>query len=180
MDSVLSYAAASSLQEGIMSLKIVTIGVYGFGEQAFFAALQAAGVDTLIDIRRRRGVRGSDYAFANSNRLQQRLAGLGIRYLHRLDLAPTATLRQQQDQADKAGRVAKRQRTTLDPGFITTFHETVLADFDPQSLLDELQPDAKVLALLCVEKEPAACHRSLVAEKLQKELNAVIEHILPS
>ena len=54
-----------------MPLKLVTIGVYGFDEASFFAALQTAGVDTLCDMRQRRGVRGADYAFVNSKRLQR-------------------------------------------------------------------------------------------------------------
>ena len=37
---------------------IVTIGVYGFTEVDFFHALRQAGVDTFVDIRGRRGVRG--------------------------------------------------------------------------------------------------------------------------
>jgi uncharacterized protein (DUF488 family) len=76
--------------------KIVTIGVYGFDAESFFAALQRAGVDTLCDIRRRRGVRGSEYAFANRARLEARLAARGIRYVHRLDLAPSTALREAQ------------------------------------------------------------------------------------
>lgn len=62
-----------------MKPAIMTIGVYGFDEQSFFQALQNARVDTLCDIRARRGVRGSDYAFANSERLQKRLTELNIR-----------------------------------------------------------------------------------------------------
>lgn len=64
-----------------MALKIVTIGAYGFLEEAFFGALQAAGVDTFCDIRARRGIRGSLYTFANSTVLQRRLGELGIRYI---------------------------------------------------------------------------------------------------
>src|SRR4051812_16785995 len=81
--------------------KIVTIGVYGFDEAGFFQALQAAQVDTFCDIRRRRGVRGAEYAFANRQRLAARLAALGIRYLHRLDLAPTNAMRAVQYADDK-------------------------------------------------------------------------------
>ena len=55
-------------------MKFVTIGVYGSDEATFFEALQRAGVDTFCDIRWRRGVRGAKYAFANSARLQKRLA----------------------------------------------------------------------------------------------------------
>ena len=77
-------------------MKLVTIGVYGFSEAVFFNALQQAGVDTFCDLRWRRGVRGAEYAFANRARLQQRLAALGIRYLHLRELAPTPALRQRQ------------------------------------------------------------------------------------
>ncbi len=144
------------------NLKIMTIGAYGFDVTTFFTALQQAHVDTFCDIRKRRAVRGSEYAYANSQRLQNRLAELGIRYLHRLDLAPTDTIRQQQYAADKSKKVVKRQRTELSPQFITTYTAERLDLFAPQSLLDELPPDAKVLALFCVEREPAAClcHRS--------------------
>ncbi len=85
-----------------MIAKLVTIGVYGWGADDFFRALQAAGVDTFCDVRWRRGVRGSDYAFANSQRLQDRLAEMGIRYLHRRDLAPSPEVRAAQHAVDKA------------------------------------------------------------------------------
>ena len=162
-----------------MSVKIVTIGVFGFSEEAFFNALQKAQVDTFCDIRQRRGVRGATYAFCNSKRLQTRLAELGIRYLHRKDLAPTTAVRQIQNDADKANKVAKRKRTTLGPAFVNAYQEKVLADFEPQSLLDDLETAARVVALFCVEREPSACHRSLVAAKLQQDLGLEVEDILP-
>ena len=162
-----------------MSPEIVTIGVFGFAEEEFFAALQQAQVDTFCDIRQRRGVRGAAYAFCNSNRLQARLAEMGIGYLHRKDLAPTTAVRQIQHEADKANEVAKRQRSKLGEVFISAYETEILAIFEPQSLLDDLQPDARVLALFCVEREPDACHRSLVAAKLQRDLGVGVEHILP-
>ena len=160
-------------------MKIVTIGVYGYTEEAFFQALQAAQVDTFCDIRQRRGVRGARYAFANSQRLQKRLAQMGIRYLHRKDLAPTTAVRQRQQEADKANKTAKRQRARLGQAFIQAYREEILADFEPESLLDDLESDAKVVALFCVEREPAACHRSLVAEKLEQIWGWTVEHIVP-
>ena len=162
-----------------MKPKIVTIGVFGFSEEAFFHALQAAQVDTFCDIRQRRGVRGAAYAFCNSQRLQTRLAELGIRYIHRKDLAPTTAVRQVQYKADKVNKIAKRQRTTLGPAFIAAYQEEILAPFEPQSLLNDLDPDARFVALFCVEREPTACHRSLVAAKLQQELDLEVENILP-
>lgn len=159
--------------------KIVTIGAIGYTADAFFSALQEAGVDTFVDVRRRRAVRGAAYAFANSQRLQARLAELGIRYLHRLDLAPPTTVRQQQAAADAAAGVAKRKRAELSPTFVTLYRSEVLASFDPQSLHDDLPPDAAVIALMCVEREPAACHRSLLAERLREAWGVEVVHLVP-
>ena len=162
-----------------MKIKIITIGVYGFDESSFFEALRKAEVDTFCDIRSRRGVRGATYAFANSMRLQARLAELGIRYIHRKDLGPTKVVREKQAAADKATKIAKRKRTALGEAFIEAYHTECLAAFEPQNLLDELASDARVVALFCVEKVPEACHRSLVADKLAKTLNLEVEDILP-
>ena len=162
-----------------MKPKIVTIGVYGFDENSFFDALRKAQVDTFCDIRSRRGVRGATYAFVNSLRLQARLTDLGIRYLHRKDLAPTQAVRDRQAAADKATKTAKRKRTALGEEFITAYRTECLTAFDSDSLLDDLEEDAQVVALFCVEKNPEACHRSLVADKLAKELKLEVENIVP-
>jgi len=160
---------------------LVTLGVYGFSETAFFAALQEAGVDTFCDIRWRRGVRGADYAFANSARLQKRLAELSIRYLHVRELAPSPALRQRQTEADKAAGIAKRQRAVLGEAFVTGYREEQLSDFDSRKFIELLGPEARTVALLCVEREPAACHRSLLAERLQQDLGTEIQvrHLKP-
>ena len=162
-----------------MKPKIVTIGVYGFDEDSFFEALRKAKVDTFCDIRSRRAVRGSTYAFANSLRLQARLAELGIRYLYRKDLAPAKAVRDRQAEADKVTKTAKRKRAALGEAFITAYHTECLAAFDPHSLLDDLEEDTQVVVLFCVEKDPEACHRSLVADKLAKELKMEVENIVP-
>ena len=163
-------------------LRLVTIGVYGFSEAGFFDALRAAGVDTLCDIRWRRGVRGAEYAFANSARLQARLGELGIRYLHRRELAPAPALRRRQAEADKTEKTAKRKRLALSDAFIAGYRQEHLADFDSRRFIEGLGAEARVVALLCVEREPGACHRSLLAERLQQDLGAAIElaHLTPS
>lgn len=156
---------------------LVTIGVYGSDEAGFFAALLRAGVDTFVDIRQRRGMRGAAYAFANSQRLQARLAELGLRYIHRPDLAPSATARGQQSAVDKAGKTAKRQRTVLDPAFAAAYRQERLAGFNSQQFLADLGP-ARVVALFCVEREAAACHRSLLATRLQRDLGLHVQHLI--
>lgn len=159
--------------------KLVTIGVYGCAEAGFFGALEAAGVDTFCDIRYRRGVRGAAYAFANSARLQRRLAELGIRYLHFRDLAPSPALRQRQALVDQAEGITKRQRVALGRVFIAGYGEECLAQVDSRKFIERLGGEAKVVALFCVEREPAACHRSLLAEKLKQDLGLAVEHLRP-
>jgi uncharacterized protein (DUF488 family) len=161
-----------------MTPEIITIGVYGFTELTFFEALRANRVDLFCDVRQRRGLRGRDYAFANSLRLQQRLDDLGIAYIHLKNLAPPTELRQLQQTVDQVGGVKKRARSRLSPTFVEAYKEKVLADFDPRAFLDEVDW-AAVLALFCVERDPEACHRSLLAEHLAPSLEQDVEHILP-
>lgn len=160
-------------------LKVVTIGVYGASEAGFFGALQEAGVDTFIDIRRRRGVRGAAYAFANSQRLQTRLAELGIRYVHLLELAPTEAVRDYQRAADARSKATRRERSQISPAFAEAYRREILEPQTAQLFVDALPDDARVVALFCVEREAAACHRSLAAAWLAEELAVDVEHIVP-
>ena len=44
---------------------------------------------------------------------------------------------------------------------------------------DAAREGAQVVCLFCVEGIPEACHRSLVAEKLSRDLGLPVEHIRP-
>lgn len=162
-----------------MPNQLLTIGAYGYTADTFFEALQAANVNVFCDIRWRRGVRGSEYAFANAGRLQTRLEELGIHYLPFRALAPPPEIRQRQLAVDEKEKIAKRKRTTLDPAFISAYYEAILNPFDPQTLLDQLPSDTQTLILFCVERDPAACHRSLVAERLGKVWGVEVKHLMP-
>ena len=162
-----------------MAPDFVTIGVYGFEEEEFFKALADAGVDLFCDIRQRRGVRGSTYAFANSQRLQSRLDELGIAYVHRKDLAPSREIRALQNAADKERKTAKRKRSALSEAFVEAYRRDYLDHFDSGEFVSELGSEASVVALFCVERDPAACHRSLLAERLESELGIQVVHIVP-
>jgi uncharacterized protein (DUF488 family) len=159
--------------------RLYTIGVYGWDPERFFAALQAAGIDTFCDIRARRGVRGSEYAFANSQRLQTRLAELGIRYLHRPDLAPSEATRAAQHQADATSHTARRRRSQLSAAFVESYERERLADFDSAAFVTDLGPDAHRVVLMCVEREPSACHRGLLAARLAADLDLEVTHLTP-
>jgi uncharacterized protein (DUF488 family) len=162
-----------------MTPEFLTIGVYGASETDFFQALVAAEVDTFCDIRRRRGMRGARYAFANSTYLQKKLQTLGIRYVHRKDLAPPPEIRQKQGEADRESKTKKRERQSLSQTFIEAYRAACLADFAAEVFAQSFGPEARRVVLFCVEREPEACHRSLVAEKLAAELPLEVKHLRP-
>jgi uncharacterized protein (DUF488 family) len=157
---------------------IATLGVYGATRDTFLAALREAGVGQVIDVRQRRGVRGSEYAWANAQRLQAALAEAGIDYRHRKELAPTTELRQLQYREDDRAGVGKRSRETLAPAYVEGYEREILARVDLSPIVAELPADA-IAALLCVERDPEACHRSLVAERMKSELGFEVLHLRP-
>jgi uncharacterized protein (DUF488 family) len=157
---------------------VVTIGVYGFDLPAFLDALQTANVGLLIDVRQRRAVRGSRYAWANARRLQAALADAGIAYSHHRELAPTTELRHLQYAADDRLGVGKRSRAKLDPEYRERYIHEVLDRAELDALVAELPAEAGS-ALLCVEADPEACHRSLVAERLAERHGLPVTHLRP-
>lgn len=160
-------------------MRIVTMGVYGFDEHTFFEALLNADIDVFVDTRRRRAVRGARYAFANSQRLQGRLEDLGVPYVHRLDLAPSNETRRAQDRADVASGTRRRDRDTLTDIFRDAYYRECLDHLSSLRLIEELGSAENSILVFCVEENPAACHRSLLASKLASDLGAEIQHLMP-
>ena len=155
-----------------------TIGVYGFDQERFLGALHDAGVRLLMDVRQRRGVRGAQYAWANARRLEAALAEAGIGYRHRKDLAPTTELRRLQYAEDARKGVGKRSRERLAPAYVERYTREILDRADLEALGDELTCDG-LGALLCVERDPEACHRSLIAERLAQDHGFGVDHLRP-
>jgi uncharacterized protein (DUF488 family) len=145
--------------------RIATVGVYEFDAQTFVRALDGAGVTQVIDVRQRRGVRGTEYAWANAQRLQRMLAEARIAYEYHPELAPDTELRQVQYREDARQGVGKRSREQLSPQYARTYTEEIL-DLVPLDPLIGRLPVHGIAALLCVEATAAACHRSLIAQRL--------------
>jgi uncharacterized protein (DUF488 family) len=153
--------------------------VYGFTAEEFLAALRAAGVTQLLDVRQRRGVRGAEYAWANAKRLQAALDEAGVEYRHHPELAPATELRQLQYAEDDRRGVGKRSRSELAPAYRDRYIAEILDRADLSAVVREL-PSEGVAALLCVERDPEACHRSLIADRLGAEHGFTVEHLRPS
>ena len=143
---------------------LLTIG-YEAGTQAgLIAALKAAGTAVLADVR----------ALANSRKpgfskraLAAALEGAGIAYWHLPALGTPATGRA----AARAGRTAEMHR-------IFRAH---LRGTEAQAALAELTDRSRreTVCLLCLEDDPARCHRSLVAEAVAGATGAPVQHLHP-
>lgn len=158
--------------------RVCTIGVYEWDLEAFLDALRDAEVRMLLDVRQRRGVRGPQYAWANSLRLQRALSQAEIGYRHHPELAPTTELRQVQYAEDARQGVGKRSRTELATAYRERYTREILNRVDLATLVREL-PERGTASLFCVEADPEACHRSIVAERLHTRHGVDVVHLRP-
>ena len=141
-------------------MEFFTIGVYNSTENEFFEKLTQNNIDTFCDIRQRRGVRGAKYSFVNSNRLQEKLNDLGIKYGYVQDLAPTTEIRELQKEIDAEKGELKSERQELGKVFVIEYKNKILGNFDFEKFFENLDNiGANRIALFCVEEHPEACHR---------------------
>lgn len=134
-----------------MSKQIWTIGYEHVGVPDFVAALKAAKIKTLIDVREVANSRRAGYS---KKALAASLDAAGIDYIH---LKPLGT--------PKAGREAARKGDT------ETMHrifEAKLVEPESQLALGEAADLAKGgrACLMCLEHDWRDCHRSIVAQHL--------------
>jgi uncharacterized protein (DUF488 family) len=152
---------------------IATVGVYQSTLADFLDTLERHRVAMVLDVRQRRGVRGREYAWANSLRLQAALGKAKIAYRHVRELAPTTELRQLQYREDDRLKVGKRSRVELSEAYRQGYLREILDRVDLKALLESL-PEEATSALLCVERDARACHRSLIATRLQAQFGVPI------
>jgi uncharacterized protein (DUF488 family) len=135
-----------------------TIGYEGATMSELLSALQSAGVERVIDVR----------AVANSRRpgfsktpLRNALTEVGIDYVHLRALGTPAAGRE----AARAGRKAELER--IYSGQLET----------PQAMAEGAQmlelAGEKPSALLCYERDPACCHRTLLWQALARDAEIV-------
>ncbi|WP_400263097.1 DUF488 family protein [Sphingobacterium sp. SG20118] len=158
-------------------MEFFTVGVYNSTEKEYFNKLTQNNIDAFCDIRQRRGVRGVQYAFVNSNRLQEKLKDLQIKYGHFIDLAPTTEIRDLQKESDAIQGELKRDRNKLGNVFTLAYNDKVIGSFDFDGFIGNLEDiGARRIVLFCVEEKPEACHRSIVTNRL-KQLGYKITHL---
>lgn len=129
-----------------------TIGYEVLPPALLVAELEGAGVRRLIDVRYRPQSRR---AGMSKTKLGLLLAEHGIAYEHRRTLGTPPEIRVHY----KAGRVAQGRRAFAE-------HVEATAADELDVLAAELVTGAPPTALLCLEAEPAQCHRAVLAEAL--------------
>ena len=139
-------------------MRIFTIGYEGTTMDEFLAALKAAGVERLIDVRalplsRRPG-------FSKSP-LRAALEEVGIEYVHLKALGTPAEGRS----AARAGRHADLERIYAGQ---LELPEAIVQGAQMIELAKE-----KPTALLCFEREPAHCHRTLLLDAVAPDADVV-------
>ena len=133
---------------------IWTIGYELLMPEPLVAELQAAGVERLIDVRFRPQSRRPGMS---KTRLAARLSEAGIDYEHRRALGTPPDLRA----LYRAGRIDEAAT-----GYRRHVEAHAAAELD--DLADELARGAPPTALLCLEAEPATCHRREITEALRR------------
>jgi uncharacterized protein (DUF488 family) len=129
-----------------------TIGYERLLPPELVAELEAAAVERVLDVRYRPQSRRPGMS---KTRLGELLASRGIAYEHRRALGTPPAIRW----LFKAGRIAEAT-----PAYRDHLERTAAAELD--ALAAELERAPRT-ALLCLEADPAACHRRLVAEALR-------------
>ena len=102
----------------------------------------------------------------------------GVAYEHHRELAPTTELRRLQYREDDRLGVGKRSRVELAREYRERYTVEILDPVDLAPVL-EAMPRDHASALLCVEREPQACHRSLIAERLARDHDVAVVDLLP-
>jgi uncharacterized protein (DUF488 family) len=140
--------------------RILTIGYEGASVESFLRTLKSAGVTQLLDVRelplsRRKGF--------SKNALAGILIAADIDYQHERAFGAPRHIRHRLREDGNLARYFAHFREYL------STQRTVLDAF--------AHTLSGAVALLCYERNPAECHRSVVAAALARRLKITVEHL---
>lgn len=143
-------------------MKLSTIGYEKATLPEVIERLKRAGVEVLIDVR---AVASSRRAGFSKTLLATSLNAEGVGYVHLRELG-----------TPKPGRIAARAGRVADMHAIFEAH---MAEPAAQLELAKATEIARTkhAALLCLEADAQACHRSIVADRIREALGCEIENL---
>ena len=145
-----------------MVISVYTIGYEGASLEDFLDTLADAKISRVVDVRdvpasRRRGF--------SKNALREALADNEIEYTHLKALGDP-----------KAGREAMRRGDVT--AFLEIFNEHIQSDEAQIALIEAIDLAKKEsIVLLCYERDPKYCHRSIVVERMSGLASVRANHI---
>lgn len=148
-----------------MSLSIFTIGFTQTTASDFFESLKREDIRTLVDVRLNNVSQLS--GFAKKGDLQYFVKEIcGIDYIHEPILAPEQEMLDEYKKGKGSWDVYERK--FLDLMYARRIEQSLSVDFFERS------------CLLCSEKLPHHCHRSLIAKYLQRHWNfeILVKHLV--
>lgn len=146
---------------------LFTIGYEGAALRDVVAALRAAGVAELIDVRAVAASRRVGFA---KSALRAGVESAGIAYRHLRDLGTPAEGRA----AARAGR-SDQMRRIFCAHLATAEAETALAGLAARIA------DGPPVCLLCLERDHRQCHRAILAERLSERVAGLeMRHLVPA
>jgi uncharacterized protein (DUF488 family) len=144
---------------------VATIGYEDATVQRLLYALREAGVELLVDVRAVANSRRPGFA---KTRLAENLGTVGIDYLHLRALGTPAE-----------GRAAARAGRHDELRAVFTEHMATPAAQAELETLAGLVRAGRRVCLLCLEADPAHCHRSMVAAALAERVPIEVVHLAP-
>jgi uncharacterized protein (DUF488 family) len=131
---------------------VYTVGYEGTDIDRFVATLKAVGITALVDVR---AIAVSRKKGFSKNGLRERLQAEGIAYLHLVELGDPKPGRE----AARAGKYAEFRRV----------YSAHLDSTDAVGALKLLDQSARqeTVSLLCFERDPATCHRTMIGDRLK-------------
>ena len=145
--------------------RIATIGYEGLPPADFLHLLREAGIRRVADVRAIANSRKPGYS---KRALAAALEGAGIEYVHIPELGTPAAGRA----AVRAGRPQEMPRIYL-PHLARPGAQTALADLAETSRRTPT-------CLLCLEADPAHCHRTLIAQAMHEKWGFAIDALAAS
>ncbi len=139
-----------------------TIGYESAQLSHFIGTLQTAGVEILVDVRDRAQSRRKGFS---KTALSDALKAVGIDYLHLRELGDPKAGRE----AARAGEWKKFRK----------IYDEVVASMAAQDALDEIEliAEKQHACLLCYERDPSTCHRSIVADIVAGRIGLKPQHL---
>lgn len=148
-------------------MKVFTIGFKGRSAENFFLMLKTAGVQKLIDVRRRNASQLSGYSKGEDLKFFLEKC-FGISYEHIPEFAPSERLLEKyQNLLGKKKRNDSAWAYYVDEFGKEVLHEQTVHRFQ------EAADDLHAVCLLCSEETAERCHRRLLAEYLKEQLSDI-------